>query len=115
MRSHLLNIAEQQISKAFVTKNESTLKNRMLWNFGAIVGLLGGTCLLFGAAFMTVFEYFYSETPHGNWLFLTVLPLWILGAACLDKIEDAEKADRIEFCEKHPIKDENGVSREYIN
>jgi hypothetical protein len=115
MRNHLLNIPEQRVSKAFVTKNESTRSNRPLWNLGVGIGLLGGTTLLFGAIFLTIFEYFYSEKPHGSWLFLAVLPLWIIGAVCLDKIEDAEKADRIEYCKKNPLKDKDGVRGEYIN
>ncbi len=64
--------------------------NWTIWEIGASIGLIGGTCVFTGALLLTVSAYFYSENPHGSWLFLAVLPLWVLGAYCFDKIEDGK-------------------------
>jgi hypothetical protein len=92
----MTNQAEKLLPKILIARQENKAANWTLWHIGAGVGLLGGLLILCGASFLTVFEYFYNEKPHANWLFMTVLPLWILGAQCLDKIEEAEKARKIE-------------------
>jgi hypothetical protein len=76
------------MSKTIVDKKEVTGGNWTIWDIGAGLGLLIGTCIFAAAVFLTVLSYFYSEHPHGSWLFLAVLPLWVLGAYCFDKIED---------------------------
>jgi hypothetical protein len=74
-----------------------------IWHVGAGVGLLGGFLILFGAWFLIVSEYFLNEKSRGVWLFLAVLPLWIIGAHCFDKIEETDKAEREAYCRKHGI------------
>jgi uncharacterized membrane protein len=76
------------MSKTIVDKKEIIGGNWTIWDVGANLGLLGGTWIFAVAVFLTVLAYFYSENPHGSWLFLAVLPLWVLGAYCFDKIED---------------------------
>ena len=76
-----------------------------IWHIGAGVGLLGGLFILAFAGFLTIFQFLYSENPHGSWLYMVVLPLWVLGAHCFDKIEDIDKA-RTEFCKKNGMTDE---------
>ena len=78
----------------FITRKQAVGDFWTIWHVGAGIGLLGGTFVLACAAFLTIFQYFYSETPHGSWLFAVVLPLWIIGAHCFDKVEESEKTRR---------------------
>ena len=98
MTSHFVNSTEKILPSVFTKKKENITKNWTIWHIGAGMGLLGGTILLGCAVFLTVFQFLYSEKPHGNWLFFVVLPLWILGAHCFDKIEEIDKMRRIESC-----------------
>lgn len=109
MKNHILNAAGQSHPRAIITKKENAPKNLLLCQLGSGIGLLGGTGFLVGAVFLTIFEYFYGENLHGNWFYLAVLPLWVLGAHCLDKIEDAEKAERIERCKRTGMRDKDGA------
>ena len=61
------------------------------YHIGAFVGLMGGLVILVGAMFLTVFEYFSSERSHSFWLFMTIYPLFAVGAHCLDKISELKK------------------------
>ncbi len=63
---------------------ESLIKYRV----GAYMGLIGGFLILVGAIFLTVFEYFSGEKSHSFWLFLSIYPLFAIGAHCLDKISE---------------------------
>lgn len=94
------------LPKNVINNKELTDKFWTIWNIGAGVGLLGGLGLLAGAVFLTIFQYFYSETPHGSWLFLAVLPLWVLGAYCFDKIEAQEKSRQLKYVQKHSLTDD---------
>ncbi len=76
------------MSKTIIDKKEIIGGNWTIWDIGVALGLVGGTGIFAVAVFLTVLTYFYSENPHGSWLFLAVLPLWVLGAYCFDKIED---------------------------
>jgi hypothetical protein len=106
MTNQILNSAENPLSKINISSKEySRKKSFTIWHIGAGVTLIGGTFALFFAIFLTIFQYFYGETSHGIWLYVIVLPLWIVGAHCLDKIEEKHKAARIEFCRKHGIKE----------
>lgn len=115
MTNQFLNSTREFQPKKIIEKKETALRNWTLLHLAAGIGLLGGTFLLFAAVFLTIFEYFYSENPHGNWLFLAVLPLWVMGAVCLDKVEDAEKAERIAYCKRTGIKDKDCTGNQYIN
>jgi hypothetical protein len=53
------------------------------------------------AVFLTIVQYLYGENLNDTWLYAIVLPLWILGAHCFDKIEEIDKDRRIEYCEKN--------------
>lgn len=97
MTNHFANPAGNALTGTFVNRKEVSENYWTIWHVGAGVGLLGGTLILFCAAFLTVFQFFYRETPHGSWLFAVVLPLWIIGAHCFDKIDDLEKARRVEI------------------
>jgi hypothetical protein len=101
MINHFANPAEKTLPKTFIYQKESVAENWTIRHIGAGVGLLGGTCLLAAACFLTLIELVYGEKTHGVWLFLMVLPLWILGAHCFDRIERAEKAGKLEYCRKH--------------
>lgn len=85
------NTAEEASYRAALNKKENACGNRWLWDMGASVGLIGGVCFFIGAVFMTVSEFFLSEKPRGSWMFLAVLPLWVIGAYCLDKTVDSDK------------------------
>lgn len=98
MTNHFVNPAE-----TIINQKEFGAENWTIRHLGAGLGLLGGTCLLAGACFLAVIEHVYGEKTHGVWLFLLVLPLWILGAHCFDRIEDAEKAAKLEYCRKHGL------------
>ena len=78
------------MSKTIIDKKEIIGGNWTIWDIGVALGLVGGTGIFAVAVFLTVLTYFYSENPHGSWLFLAVLPLWVLGAYCFDKIEDGK-------------------------
>jgi len=105
MTNHFAHSAGNALPKAFINKKEISGSYRTILHIGAGVGLLGGMFILACAAFLTIFQFFYSENPHGNWLYAVVLPLWILGAHCFDKVEDIDKARRIEYCKKHGMTD----------
>jgi hypothetical protein len=92
------NIANPFVSaKVFSNINKTAAKNWTIWHIGAGIGLLGGLLILFGTAFVIIFEYFAGEKPVGEWLFLMVIPMWISGAHCFDKLEDLEKEARAEI------------------
>ncbi len=78
------NVSVNQHSKLI---SESWTK----YHTGALIGLLGGFIVLFGAIFVNVFDLFSGEKPHGIWLFIAIYPLFALGAHCLDKISDLKK------------------------
>ena len=105
MTNHFANPAANTFPETLSGKKESRAENWTIRHVGAGVGLLGGTCLLAGACFLTVMQHVYGEKTHGVWLFLMVLPLWIFGAHCFDQIERAEKAGKLEYCRKHGLSD----------
>jgi hypothetical protein len=96
MPNYLLNTANN-FSNTFKRQRTSIRGFWSIWHIGAGIGLLGGALLLIGSCFLIVFQYFSGEETAGVWLFLTILLLWILGAHCLDKVEEIEKVQRIEF------------------
>lgn len=101
MTNPFVNPTEKILLNVFTGKKENTAKNWTIWHIGAGIGLLGGTLLLGCAVFLIIFQFLYSEKLHGSWLFFVVLPLWILGAHCFDKIEEIDKTRRIEYCRKY--------------
>ena len=105
MTNQLVNTAETNLSKSVSRQKESTDSNWTIWHVGAGIGLLGGTLLLFCGCFLIIFQYFSGEKPIGVWLFLAVLPLWIIGAHCFDKVDEMEKARRNEYCPKRGMTD----------
>jgi len=98
--------ADITLPKIFFNEKEIRDNYWTIWHIGAGVGLLGGMFILVFASFLTIFQFLYSENPHGSWWYVVVLPLWILGAHCFDKIEDIDKARRIVYCKKHGMTDE---------
>ncbi len=98
MTTHFANPAKEFAPNVFTRKKENTAKNWTIRHIGAGIGLLGGTLLLAFAVFLTVFQFIYGEKSHGGWLFALVLPLWFFGAHCFDKIEETDRAKRIEYC-----------------
>lgn len=107
MTNQLANTAEIVLSESFRSKKESVRNRWTIRHAGAGLGLLGGTFILACASFLTIFQFVYGENPHGSWLFAVVLPLWILGAHCFDKIEEIERAARIENCALHGMAGES--------
>jgi hypothetical protein len=105
MANRLFNPAVDGLRPVFIDRNDSARRFWTGWHVGAGLGLLGGTLVLFGAAFLTIFQFIYGEIPHGNWLFAVVAPLWILGAHCFDKVEQSDKARRIEYCRRTGLND----------
>lgn len=102
MTNHFVNSAVKPLP--ITKKKESAGSLWTIWHIGAGIGLLGGTFLLLAcAAFLTIFQFLYSEEPHGSWLFAVVLPLWIIGAHCFDKVEEIERAGKIEYYKKLEI------------
>lgn len=106
MTNHFANPAETNLSKSINGKIEFPADNWTIRHIGAGVGLLGGTFILFGAVFLMVFQFLNGEQQHGHWLFALVLPLWIIGAHCFDKVEELEKARRIEYCKRQGMTEE---------
>jgi len=90
--------ADDTLPKAFFHEKGMRGNHWTIWHIGAGVGLLGGLLTLGFASFLTVIQFLYSENSHGSWLYMIVLPLWVLGAHCFDKVEDIDKARRIEYC-----------------
>jgi hypothetical protein len=95
MTNQLINVTETRFSNSLNKRRAIPRGYWTIWHIGAGIGLLGGTLILACAVFITIFQYSYGETPHGVWLYLVVLPLWILGAHCLDEVEEIEKARSI--------------------
>jgi hypothetical protein len=106
MTNHFANSADNTLPKAFINEKEIPDNCWTIWHIGAGVGLLGGMFILVCAVFLSIFQFLYSENLHDSWLYAVVLPLWILGAHCFDKIEEIDKARRIEYCKKHGMTDE---------
>ena len=87
--------------KLYLTKNRLTADTTVrgsrsdyrisFWNFGAGMSLAGGLIFLTGTIFLVVTESLYGEKEHGVWLFPTSFLLLMLGAHCLDKIDDIRK------------------------
>lgn len=105
MTNHFANPADSILPGTFVNQKELSNNYWTIWHVGAGIGLLGGMLVLFCGAFLTIFQFFYSENPHGSWLFAVVLPLWVIGAHCFDKIEELDKARKIEYCRQHGMTD----------
>lgn len=61
------------------------------YHIGAFAGLMGGLVILIGAIFLTVFEYFSGEKSHSFWLFMSIYPMFAVGAHCLDKMSELKK------------------------
>jgi hypothetical protein len=95
MTNHFVNMTETNLSKAVSRKKDSIGSSWTIWDIGIGIGLLGGTLLLFGGCFLIIFQYFSGEKPLGVWLFLAVLPLWVIGAHCFDKIEETKKKTQV--------------------
>jgi len=87
MTNHPVNLKKESLPK--VTNKKQDILFR-LWMTGAAIGLMGGTFISIAAVFLTICDFFLSYKFRGSWLLLTVLPLWVFGAHCLDKAEDAE-------------------------
>ena len=98
MNSAFFSLPEKTLPNAFHGK--IVVRNWTIRHIGAGIGLLGGLLILFGANFLIIFEYFEGAKQRGTWLLAVVLPLWILGAHCFDKIEDSDKKRRAEFDRK---------------
>jgi hypothetical protein len=90
-------LANKTLSKAFFNDKTERDKRWTIWHIGTGVGLLGGLFMLAFATFLTVFQFLFSENPRGSWLYAIVLPLWVLGAHCFDKIEDIDKAKKNDY------------------
>lgn len=77
-------------------------RNRQRWTFAAvtssIIGIfLGLTGLIL--SILTVFEPIEYSTVNsriGGLMILSILPIFLFAAHCLDKIDDAERAEKIE-------------------
>jgi hypothetical protein len=98
---------ETKLPQIFTNQKLLTADFWTIWHIGAGLGLLGGTFILACGAFLTIFQYFYHENPHGSWLFAIVLPLWIFGAHCFDKLDELEKARRLKFSSAQRKSSEN--------
>lgn len=92
MTTHFIKAENKSFPNAFSNQKESFRNPWTIWHVGAGIGLLGGLMLLFGGCFLIVFEYFTGEKQLGIWLFPAILPLWIIGAHCFDKVEETEKS-----------------------
>ena len=75
MTNHFANSAENALPKAFIDKKKFPDNYWTIWHIGAGIGLLGGVFFLAFASFLTIFQFLYSENPHGSWLYAVVLPL----------------------------------------
>jgi hypothetical protein len=103
MTNPLVNSANSVLPKPIINKKEFPAQALTIWHIGLGVGLLGGLAVLFGASFLIAFQYLAGEHQTGVWLYLAVLPLWIIGAHCFDKVEEIERARRIEYCKQHGL------------
>ncbi|MGC2235686.1 MAG: hypothetical protein WA584_05970 [Pyrinomonadaceae bacterium] len=112
MTNYFTTSASDTLPRTFINKKEIPEGRWTIWHVGAGIGLLGGTFVLACAVFLTIFQYFYGEVPHGVWLYAVVLPLWIVGAHCFDKVEEIEKTERIEHCRQHGMTDEECAEQE---
>lgn len=78
--------------------NLSASSSRKVWTFAAIVSsFLGATAGLAGLIFM-ILAYFEPSPMHSRTaglLMIAVFPLFVLAAHSLDKIETAERAEKI--------------------
>ena len=102
-------MASNTLPKTFFEEEEIRDNHWTIWHTGAGVGLMGGLFIMAFATFLTIVQFFYSENPHGSWLYAVVMPLWVLGAHCFDKIEDIDKARKIERWKNNGTSDENLV------
>lgn len=106
MTEQLFNQTENILAETvFVNKHadhDFVSENWTRYHTGAFVGLIGGFVILLGAIFLTVFEYFAGEKSHSFWLFLSIYPMFAVGAHCLDKLSELKK-------EKENVSHENDI------
>ncbi len=115
MTNHFVNSANDTLPNTFINKKEIPEERWTIWHVGSGIGLLGGLMLLFGGTFLIIFQYLSGEKQTGVWLFAVVLPLWIFGAHCFDKVEEIEKARRIEYCRQHGMTDDECAEQKLAN
>ncbi len=92
MTNQFLNHPQNTLAEnvfAYQLKDRNAIaENWTKYHSGAVLGLTGGLVILLGAIFLTVFEYFSGEKSHSFWLFLSIYPMFAIGAHCLDKISE---------------------------
>lgn len=72
--------------------------SRKVWTFAAVVSAFFGATACFAGVFFMILAFFEPSLMHsrlGGWLLISVFPLFILAAHSLDKIELAERAEKI--------------------
>ena len=107
---------EMALSNSSVFENEddeAKLNNgRNRWTAvllsSSVLAVLSG---LAGITFSTVTWVFQDTTKGvselGTLLTVAFFPLLMIAAHSLDKIRDAEKSLRLEYCRRHPLKDKD--------
>lgn len=83
------------------------------WHVGAAAGLVGGFLAAVIGLLMSAMSWLAGDGfavssigQTGSWLIPAMIPLMIFGAHCLDKIEAASKAARVERCRQNGMTDE---------
>lgn len=83
------------------------------WHAGAALGLLGGLLAGIIGFFLAILKSAEGNdiasadiSRMATILIVLTIPMMMFGAVCLDKIEDIEKARRIEYCKQHGMTDE---------
>ncbi|MBC7900565.1 MAG: hypothetical protein H7070_11000 [Saprospiraceae bacterium] len=100
---------------SFLNTESSEVKlgrSRDRWKYmlfsSTVLGFTAGSAGLF----FSILPWFLPRDPEGissigTWLTVAFFPLLILAAHSLDKIRDAEKALRLQYCRRHGLKEKD--------
>ena len=94
---------EMSLSSSAIYEEENqtssvAASSRKLWILAAIVSSLGGMTIgLAGLFYILLASLEPTQLHHriGGWLMIVVLPLFVLAAHTLDKIDEAKKAEKL--------------------
>lgn len=111
MTGYLSTAKKFQLSNSFAAESVEDRKLQSFWlSVGAGLGLAGGFAAGVAGFLLTVMSWLFGNElaasdvgKSATYLILAMIPLIMLGAHCLDKIDDLKRAKRIEFCRRHGL------------
>lgn len=110
--------AINKIGGSLANRNTAVRQSRRRWTAGLFVSaVLGAVSGLVGLTigFLTLVELFVPSTilyTSGTVLIGASFILFGLAAHCLDKVAEADKAIRLEYCRQHGLRDEECETKE---